>query len=235
MSALRVAVVGSAGRLGARACEWIASAEDLELVARIDKSKDLRDALRSSAAAVAVDLTQAPLGLEHGLAMLESGVRPVIGTSGVDAAQTAQLDRVARSSELGGIVVPNFSLGVWLMQRAAELAARYMPRFEVIEMHHERKHDAPSGTAVHSAERLAEVAGLDPGEVRIHSVRLPGAASNQEIVFGAEGEWLRLRHETYGLECFAPGLLASVRFAARAVGVARGLGAALVDPSAPHN
>lgn len=231
MSALRVAVIGSAGRLGSRACEWIEAADDLELVAKIESSSDLRAALRAAAPAVAVDLTHAPLGAQHGLAMLECGVRPVIGTSGVDAQQTAELDRVALSAQLGGIVVPNFSLGVWLMQRAAELAARHMPRFEVIEMHHELKRDAPSGTAIHSAERLAEVTGLRPSDVRIHSVRLPGAASNQEIVFGAEGEWLRLRHETYGLECFAPGLLASIRFARTAVGVARGLGAALGDPS----
>ncbi|MCA8980360.1 MAG: 4-hydroxy-tetrahydrodipicolinate reductase [Planctomycetes bacterium] len=230
MSAIGVAVVGSAGRLGSLACEWIAAADDLELVARVEASADLVTELRRTAPAVAVDLTRAPLGLPHGRAMLECGVRPVIGTSGVDAAQTAQLDHLARAAGLGGIVVPNFSLGVWLMQQAAELAARHMPRFEIVEMHHERKLDAPSGTAVHSAERLAEVAGLDPSDVRIHSLRLPGAASNQEIVFGAEGEWLRLRHETYGLACFAPGLLASIRYADRAEGVARGLGAVLGGP-----
>jgi 4-hydroxy-tetrahydrodipicolinate reductase len=227
MTGLRIAVIGASGRLGSKACEWIEAAEDLSLVARVHASMNLVDALRDARPDVALDVTHAPLGLAHGLAMLECGVRPVIGTSGVDAAQTAELDGAARAAKLGGIVVPNFSLGVWLMQQAAELAARHMPRFEVIEMHHERKLDAPSGTAVHSAERLAEIAGLDPASVPIHSVRLPGAFSNQEIVFGAEGEWLRLRHETYGLECFATGLLASLRYAATAVGIARGLGPAL--------
>jgi len=227
VNTLCVAVIGAAGRLGSRACDWIEAADGMDLVARIDSMDDLVGNLRDSRPDVGVDLTHAPLGLLHGLAMLDCGVRPVVGTSGVDAQQTAELDRVARAAGLGGIVVPNFSLGVWLMQQAAELAARHMPRFEVIEMHHERKQDAPSGTAIHSAERLAEIVGIDPGDVPIHSVRIPGAASNQEVVFGAEGEWLRLRHETYGLECFAPGLLASVRYAASTVGVARGLGPAL--------
>jgi len=226
MTALRVAVVGATGRLGSLACEWIDAAEDLELVARIELDDALEDCLRGSNASVAVDLTRAPLGLEHGLCMLGCGVRPVIGTSGVDAAQTAELDRAAREVHLGGIVVPNFSLGVWLLQQAAELAARHMPRCEVIEMHHERKLDAPSGTAVDTAERLAAIIGVEASEVPIHSVRIPGAHSNQEVVFGSAGEWLRLRHETYGMQCFAPGLLAAVRFAAHASGVARGVGAA---------
>jgi 4-hydroxy-tetrahydrodipicolinate reductase len=184
---------------------------------------------------VALDLTHAPLGLAHGLTMIECGVRPVIGTSGVDAAQTAELDRAARAAGSGGIVVPNFSLGVWLLQRAAELAARHMPRFELIEMHNERKLDTPSGTAVYCAEQLAAIVGVDPASVPIHSVRLPGVHSNQEVVFGSEGEWLRLRHETFGLESFAPGVLAALRFAATAHGVARGLGPALRSGGDSHN
>lgn len=235
MTRLRVAVIGSSGRLGSRACEWIEAAADLELVARIDSSMDLSAELRSIAPQVAVDLTRAPLGLEHGRAILDCGVRPVIGTSGVDATQTSELDRVARERGSGGIVVPNFSLGIWLLQQAAELAARHMPRFEILEMHHEHKRDAPSGTAVDTAERLAGVTGQDRGSISVHSMRLPGAFSNQEVVFGADGEWLRLRHETYGLECFAPGLLGAVRFAATATGVARGLGSVFGTGAGTYN
>ncbi len=226
MSALRVAVAGAAGRMGRAACAWIEAAPDLALVARVGAADDLGAALRASDCAVAVDLTRAPRGYANAVAMLEAGARPVVGTSGVDAAQCAALDERARALGLGGVVVPNFSLGALLVQRAAEEIARHVPRFEVIEMHHERKADAPSGTARFTADRLAEVAGVDPADVAIHSVRLPGAHANQEVVFGAEGEWVRLRHETWSLECYRAGLLASVRYAARATGVARGLGAA---------
>lgn len=226
MTALRVAVVGAAGRMGRAACEWIDAANDLELVARVGAGDDLAAALRASECAVAVDLTRAPQGFDHAVVMLDAGVRPVIGTSGVDAAQCTALDERARSAGLGGIVVPNFSLGAMLLQRAAEDVARHLRRFEVLEMHHERKADAPSGTARFTADRLAEAAGIDPADVAIHSMRLPGVHANQEVVFGAEGEWLRLRHETFSRETYRAGLLASVRYAREAVGVARGLGAA---------
>lgn len=227
MSALRVVVVGGRGRFGSRACEWIEAAEEMELAGVVEADDSLEDALRASGARVGLDVTRAGLGLEHGLAMLSCGVRPVIGTSGVDASATERLDHAAREAGLGGLVVPNFSVGMWLLQRAAELAARHLPRFEVLEMHHERKLDAPSGTAVDTAERLAAASGRDPGDIPIHSVRLPGATANQEVVFGSAGEWLRLRHETYDYECFRAGMLAALRHAATAEGVGRGVGVAL--------
>ena len=225
---LRVAVVGAGGRMGRLACRLVTEASDLELAARIERKDDLSRALRECAAEVAIDFTVAGLGAEHGHAMLDAGVRPVLGTSGVSAEQNAALDGAARERGLGGLVVPNFSVGVWLMLEAARTAAAYYERAEIVELHNARKKDAPSGTAVATAELLARAWGRDShAGIPIHSVRLPGVYSNQEVLFGGPGELLCLRHETYDVECFASGILAALRYAPTALGVARGIGPAL--------
>lgn len=227
-SPLRVAVVGAAGRMGQLACRLVRAAEDLELVAGIERAQDLSAELRAARAAVAIDFTVAGLGAAHGMTMLELGVRPVIGTSGVSATQNADLDRVARERGLGGLVVPNFSLGVWLMLEAVARAAAFYTSAEVVELHNLRKKDAPSGTALATAEILARVWERDSiASIPIHSVRLPGVHSNQEVLFGGPGELLCLRHETYDVECFSNGILAALRYAPSAIGVARGIGPAL--------
>ncbi len=220
---LPVAVVGARGRLGTLACEAIAAAGDLELVARLDARDALEERLRSSGARVVLECTRAGLGYEHARRILALGLRPVVGTSGVSLEETRALDEQARALELGGIVVPNFSIGMWLLQRAAVEAARHMQRCEIIEMHHEKKLDAPSGTALDTAERLR----LEGHSPPIHSVRLPGLYAHQLVIFGAAGESYTLRHDMSGPAAFAPGILCSLRYAASAHGVARGLDAAL--------
>ncbi len=225
---MKVVVIGATGRMGGLACELIAEAPELEVCARLCSSDLLEAGLAKSGAEVGIDLTVAGRGCCHGLAMIEAGIRPVIGTSGMSLEDDRQLDQAARTAGLGGLVVPNFSLGVWLLNRAAEDAARHLKSFEIIELHNQRKQDAPSGTALDTAARLAaRVPGRRPEDVPIHSVRIEGLHSNQEVIFGGPGEVLRLRHETYGLECFGPGMLAALRFAATAVGVGRGIGLAL--------
>jgi 4-hydroxy-tetrahydrodipicolinate reductase len=226
VSKLRIAVVGATGRLGARAAECYGGHASFELVARIGRGHDLRSALREARPEVALDATEAGLGARHARIMLENGVRPLVGTSGVSDVELAELDALARGLGLGGLVVPNFSLGMVLLQRAALEFARHMPQVEIIELHHERKKDAPSGTAIDTANKLrADRPGR--GEIPIHSVRLPGHYAHQEVVFGAPGERLTLRHDMSSPEAFGPGLLAAARHAARAVGVARGLEHAL--------
>lgn len=224
---VRVAVVGAQGRMGRFAVALLAGRDDFEVSAQIERGDDLSMRLRASEAELGLDLTEAGLGAAHGLAMLECGVRPVIGTSGVSLEQNRALDQAARRRGLGGIVVPNFSLGVWLMQRCCEFVVEHLQRAEILETHHERKRDAPSGTALDTAERMAARLGVDPSRFPIHSLRLPGPHSNQEVVFGGQGELLRVAHETYGIESFGPGILLSLRHARTAEGVARGLGAAL--------
>ena len=220
---LPVAVVGAQGRLGALACEAIATAGDLELVARLGSNDPLEERLRSSGARVVLECTRAGLGYEHARRILALGLRPVVGTSGVGPAETRALDEQARALDLGGIVVPNFSIGMSLLQRAAEEAVRHFPQCEIVELHHEHKRDAPSGTALDTAERLGAHGRTPP----IHSVRLPGLYAHQLVIFGAAGESYTLRHDMSGPAAFAPGILCCLRYAASALGVARGLDAAL--------
>jgi 4-hydroxy-tetrahydrodipicolinate reductase len=224
-AALRVAVVGARGRMGSFACELLRRSPGFELVAELEREHDLGLALQEVSPDLALDLTAAGLGAAHGTTMLEAGVRPVIGTSGVTRAQTGELDRLARARHLGGIVVPNFSMGIACLNRAAEELARMFPTVTIVERHHERKKDAPSSTARDTAERLQARRGGAP--VPIHSVRAPGLYAHQEVLFGAPGETLSLHHDMLGPEAFGPGIVAALRHASRAHGVAFGLEAAL--------
>lgn len=223
---LRVAVVGAAGRLGRFACECLSRDARFDLVARVDVDDDYAAVLAEVRPVVALDATRAGLGYEHATRMLDLGVRPLVGTSGVTPEENANLDAQARALGLGGLVVPNFSLGMCLLQRAAVEAARVFPRVEIVEMHHERKVDAPSGTALDTAERIRAANPAVPG-VSIHSVRLPGHYAHQLVVFGGAGETYTLRHDMSGPEGFEAGIRAGCLHAARAVGVGRGLALAL--------
>jgi 4-hydroxy-tetrahydrodipicolinate reductase len=246
---LRIAVIGARGKLGSFACELVGRTPGLELVASFGQSDDWRGELAHSRAAVALESTRAGFGFDHGVALLERGVRPLIATSGVTPEQSDELDRRARQLSLGGIVVPNFSIGALLLQRFCEQAARWFDGAEIFEMHHVRKADAPSGTAAETARRIAaarRAGGLPPfkpatpgfsarGAIRdgvpVHSVRLAGLYAHEEVLFGATGESLTLRHDMSGPEAFAPGLLLALRHAATASGVAHGLEHALASHS----
>ena len=219
---LRIAVLGAYGRLGRFACGEIERTADFELVARIGSAEDVDAVVRETRAEVALESTRAGLGARHAERLLRAGVRPLVATSGVTVEESDRLDALARELGLGGLVVPNFSLGSFLLQRACAELARHFPRAEIVELHHERKRDAPSGTALETARRMrAERVGS--GEIPIHSVRLPGFYAHQEVLFGAPGETLTLRHDMHGPEAFGPGLVAGLRHVATAVGVARGL------------
>jgi 4-hydroxy-tetrahydrodipicolinate reductase len=222
--ALRVAVVGSGGRMGTFAAGLVSSTDGYALAASVRRGDDLARALRESRAEVALDVTRAGLGFEHALVMLANGVRPLVGTSGVTLEENRTLDERAREIGLGGLVVPNFSLGMWLLQRAAVEAAKHFARAEIVELHHDRKRDAPSGTASDTAERMrAARAASNATPVPIHSVRLPGLYAHQEVLFGALGELYTLRHDMHGPEAFGPGILRGLAYAARATGVGRGI------------
>jgi len=228
---LRVAVVGARGRMGRYACELIRGREDWELAGAFDREDPWREQVAASGAQVALELTVAGQGARHGMELLEAGVRPVIGTSGVRVTETEELDRRARELGLGGVVVPNFSLGMYVLQRAAVQASHVLRQVEILELHHDRKADAPSGTALETARLIeAEPGGGQhaSGSIPIHSVRLPGLYAHQEVLLGGPGEVLSLRHDMLGPEAFGPGILAAVAWAARATGVARGIGAVLV-------
>ncbi len=221
-AAIGIVVLGAGGRMGTFAASCIQAAPGLELVAAAGSEGGLAAgcAAVEQGAQVALDLTRAGLGQTHGAALLEAGLRIVIGTSGVDEVQTAALDKLARGQGLGGCVVPNFSVGAWLQQRLAAEAGRYLPSASIVELHHPAKRDAPSGTAVQTAECLAEVTGSTPP---IQSVRVEGLHARQDVLLGGPGELLTLSHQVTGREAYAAGLLASLRYAAQANGVTRGL------------
>ena len=148
---------------------------------------------------------------------LEAGVPTVVGTTGLTADDLASFDSLARDHGVACFVAPNFAIGAVLMMRLSALAAEHMPRAEIIELHDEAKVDAPSGTAKATAEQL-------PGDVPIHSVRLPGLVAHQEVLFGGDGQLLTIRHDTFSREAFVPGvLLALERVAALDPGLTVGL------------
>ncbi|MBL8859506.1 MAG: 4-hydroxy-tetrahydrodipicolinate reductase [Planctomycetes bacterium] len=230
----RVAVIGAQGRLGRFACALLERSHDFELVARVAASDDLEAVISETHPVVALDVTRAGLGCEHGLRLIALGVRPVIGTSGVSLAETRALDEAARARGLGGLVVPNFSLGMSLLQRAAVEAAQQFEACEIIELHHDQKRDAPSGTALDTAERMRAARGAQAPEIPIHSVRLAGLYAHQVVIFGSAGETYTLRHDMSGPEGFGEGIGIALTHALTAVGVGRGLSVAL-GPAAGNN
>jgi 4-hydroxy-tetrahydrodipicolinate reductase len=206
VSQIAVAVAGAAGRMGQTVCAAVEGAQDMELVARADPAlgTSVTEALARKPA-VLVDFTTPDTALANARAALEAGVHVVIGTTGFDVAKLADHRRPPNV-----FVAPNFAIGAVLMMRFAQEAARHMARGEIIELHHERKVDAPSGTAKLTAERMREAAPR-LGEVPIHSVRLPGLVAHQEVIFGDVGQTLTIRHDSVDRESFMPGVLLAIR------------------------
>ena len=172
----------------------------------------------------AIDFTQPDAAAANVRAALEQGVPAVVGTSGLSGAELEELDALARERSLQLLVVPNFAIGAVLMMRFAEAASEYLPRAEIVELHHEDKRDAPSGTARATAQRL-------PGEPAINSVRLPGLVAHQEVLLGGDGQLLTIRHDTLSREAFVPGvLLALEKLATLPPGLTVGLDVVLDAP-----
>ncbi|MDQ2984296.1 MAG: 4-hydroxy-tetrahydrodipicolinate reductase [Actinomycetota bacterium] len=179
------------------------------------------DAVEVDGLDAAIDFTGPEAVFENARTCLGQGVPLVIGTSGLGREGRDQLDRLARDKAVACLIVPNFAVGAVLMMRFAEQAARFLPQAEIVELHHETKKDAPSGTAKATAERL-------PGDPPIHSVRLPGLVAHQEVLLGGDGQLLTIRHDTLSREAFVPGvLLALEQLGTLPAGVTVGLEALL--------
>jgi 4-hydroxy-tetrahydrodipicolinate reductase len=204
---IKVAVAGAAGRMGQTVCEAVLGAEDMELVGRADPLLGTTLAEVLADADVVVDFTQPDTALENALACLAAGVHVVIGTTGFDPAPLEQAGRGEGSANV--LIAPNFAIGALLMMRFAAEAARHMRKAEIIELHHDAKLDAPSGTAARTATLMAEASGGEPP--LIHSVRLPGLVAHQEVILGDLAQTLTIRHDTIGRESFMPGVLLAVR------------------------
>jgi 4-hydroxy-tetrahydrodipicolinate reductase len=257
---IRVGVIGAIGRMGRMVCAAVADDPDLALVAGISPSgageplgplisrpgvdvtiSDVTDTLLQAETEVAVDFTRPDVVMDNVRWAIDHGVHIVVGTSGMGPAELDEIRRLLEDEENDShvIVAPNFAIGAVLMQRFAAEAARYLPAAEIIELHHDRKVDAPSGTALSTAERLAKarregwqgpegenvdgVRGGDSDGVRIHSVRLPGLVAHQEIIFGGPGQTLTIRHDSMDRESFMPGVLLAIKEVATRKGLTVGL------------
>jgi 4-hydroxy-tetrahydrodipicolinate reductase len=198
---IRVAVAGAAGRMGQAVVAAVEGAADMQLTGRADPAlgTTLTDVLGD--ADVVVDFTRPDTALDNALQCLKAGVHVVIGTTGFDV---GALDDAADASDANVFVAPNFAISAVLMMRFAADASQHMAQAEIIELHHETKLDAPSGTA-------ARTAALMQGDVPIHSVRLPGLVAHQEVIFGDVGQSLTIRQDSYARESFMPGVLIAVR------------------------
>lgn len=266
---VRVGVLGAAGRMGTEVCRAVAGAGDLELVAAVDPGaagrslaglagSDVPDlevvgaveALAAAGVEVAIDFSHAEAARANLPWCAEHGVHAVVGTTGLGPDDLSRLGRLFDGRRANAVVAPNFAVGAVLLMRFCELAAPIMDGVEVIELHHDAKRDAPSGTALHTAERIAAaraaagagplppdpttdevLAGargaIGPAGIRVHSVRLPGLVAHEEVIFGAAGQSLSLRHDAYDRRSFMPGVLRAVRDVPRRPGLTVGLDALL--------
>lgn len=203
---IRVAVSGAAGRMGQTVCAAVEAAEGMELSGRADPALgvDVTEVLGS--ADVLVEFSTPDTVLDNAVAALRAGVHTVVGATGFDL---ATLKAEAESAEANCFVAPNFAIGAVLLMTLSAQVAKHMPECEIVELHHDRKLDAPSGTAKRTAELIAEAGGNvhEP----IHSVRLPGLVAHQEVIFGGPGQTLTIRHDSIDRESFMPGVVLAVR------------------------
>jgi 4-hydroxy-tetrahydrodipicolinate reductase len=251
-----VVVNGAAGKMGREVVKAIAQSEDMLLVGAVDRNPeflgqdvgevagcnplevpivgDLQSVLvlatQEKLQGVMVDFTHPKGVYDNVRSAIAYGVRPVVGTTGMSPEQIQDLADFAEKASTGCLIVPNFSIGMVLLQQAAIQASRYFDHVEIIELHHNQKADAPSGTAIKTAEMLAELGktynpalveeteklpgargSIGDEGIRIHSVRLPGLIAHQEVIFGAPGQIYTLRHDTSDRSCYMPGVLLSIR------------------------
>ncbi len=225
---MRVAVVGAKGRMGSQVCRAVRTAPDMDLVAELDEGDSLSKLLATQAEVI-VDFTVPDAVMTTLSFAVEHGIDVVVGTSGFDEGRLAEVRAMLASTPgVGVLVAPNFGIGAVLMMRFAELAAPHFESVEIIELHHPDKVDAPSGTAVATAFRIAEARdgrrnpdatqvaregarGADVEDVPVHAVRLRGLVAHQEVLFGSEGETLTIRHDSLDRASFMPGVLLAVR------------------------
>src|ERR1700682_2118144 len=227
---IRVAVAGYRGKVGSVLATAFQAEPGIEYVGGVELGDDLAKFLHDKRPRAFVDFTQPSQALHNALAAVASGASPVIGTTGLTADAVDKLETACKAKGVGGIIAPNFAVGAVLMMHLADIAAPHFDAAEVIEMHHATKLDAPSGTALTTARRLAArrqekpfshqkpeketLAGTRGGEeggVSVHSVRLPGFVADQEVIFGLPGQTLTITHRTTSREAYIPGVLLAIQ------------------------
>lgn len=259
--ALKVGVIGASGKMGKNICASILAEDNLKLTAAFDRSnqgqdigllangrengvliaKRIEDILDKQLVDVIVDFTIAAAAVENIPKVLQAGINLVVGTTGISDAEWAEYDKLAQENNVGLFFAANYAIGAVLMMQFAETAAKYLPDVEVIELHHDQKLDAPSGTAVTTLKRMAAVRGEkvqgNPDEyekingarggeyagMHVHSVRLPGYVAHQEVIFGGVGQTLTIRHDSLSRESFMPGVMLAIKKVVSFKGLVRDL------------
>jgi 4-hydroxy-tetrahydrodipicolinate reductase len=239
---IKVAVLGSRGRMGSEVVKAVTDASDLELVAALDLGDSL-DLLVANGAQVVVDFTTPDSVMANLEFLIKNNINAVIGTTGFDEARIAKIKSLLATSKSGVLIAPNFAIGAVLMMEFAAKAAKYFESAEIIELHHPNKVDAPSGTAARTAELMSAARkeaslsampdatttslpgarGATVGDVPVHSVRLRGLVAHQEVILGGIGETLSIRHDSIDRVGFMPGVLLGVRQVVNHPGLTFGL------------
>lgn len=218
MKAISVLINGATGRMGQETLKALSEDDNFIVLGTSNHQDNLAEKIRSLKPEVVVDFTTPSVVFENTMIILKEGARPVIGTTGLTLEQVEELQVFAKECKTGGIIAPNFSIGGILMMRCAKEIAAYFNEVEIIELHHPAKKDAPSGTAVKTAQLIAKVQKpkeiLNHNEARgklienipVHSIRLSGLLAHQKVIFGSEGETLTIAHDTLTRSCFMPGV-----------------------------
>jgi 4-hydroxy-tetrahydrodipicolinate reductase len=239
---IKVAVAGYRGKVGSILVTAFQSQRGIDFVGGVTRGDDLAAFLHEKRPRAFVDFTRPSEAMHNALAAVAAGASPVVGTTGLSSADVDKLETACRAKQLGGIVAPNFAIGAVLMMHLADIAAPHFDAVEVIEMHHTAKLDAPSGTALSTARRLAARRGDKPfshkkpeketlagtrggeeGNVAVHSIRLPGFVADQEVIFGLPGQTLTIIHRTTSRDAYVPGVLLAIRTVASGKRFYRGL------------
>ncbi|MDR1159517.1 MAG: 4-hydroxy-tetrahydrodipicolinate reductase [Syntrophomonadaceae bacterium] len=262
---IKVIICGALGKMGRITTQAVYNDPELELVGLVDRNSrgeslaqiisgeiipqalsltvanDLEQLISQAPVHVIIDFTNPHSVFDNARAALQNNIAAVIGTSGLNDFELKQLEKVALENKVGIAVIPNFAIGAVLMMKFAQMAAEYFPDVEIIEYHHNQKIDAPSGTAIKTAEMIKEVRGMEmpelreeiekiPGcrggeheKIRIHSLRLPGFIAHQEVIFGGMGQGLKIRHDQFERTGFMPGVLLAVKKTVNIKGLVYGM------------
>lgn len=231
---IKVAVCGANGKMGKEVCQTVSDNPSTELVAKIDISGDdvfqtIEQAIKNTKIDVLVDFTQPKSIYENAKYCLNTGIKIVIGTTGLSDEQINELKDLSSKNGTGCLIAPNFSTGAVLMMMFAQKAAKYFDNAEIIEMHHNQKKDAPSGTAIKTALMMSEAketfktgncpetetikgarGGNSYSDIQIHSVRMPGFMASQEVLFGSNGQILKIRHDSTDRKCYMDGVMLAI-------------------------
>lgn len=246
---IKVLVNGALGRMGTTLISAVDKDKDIELVGAVDiaikdepdgnntgvyTSSDLKTAIEKTSPDVVVDFTQPSSVYENAQLCIGSQTNVVIGTTGLSEEQIKNLETYSKQKRTGCLIAPNFSTGAVLMMKFAQMAAQYFDNAEIIEFHHNQKKDAPSGTAVKTAQMMAQIkpdftldncdetetilgsrGGISKSKIHIHSVRMPGFMASQEVIFGGKGQTLKIIHDSHDRECYMPGIILAIKHIAK--------------------